>query len=157
MNKVQVGRGPERRQVEALLSAARLGQSGVLVVTGEAGIGKTALLDHARRRAAAMVVLGARGVGELDLVDPGEAQERLALDLGVRVPLERAGVDPDELVPARGRAGEPLDLLEREGYSVAEAADGIAALDQVDRVAPDVIMLDLNLPDMTGIDILANV
>jgi type II secretory ATPase GspE/PulE/Tfp pilus assembly ATPase PilB-like protein/CheY-like chemotaxis protein len=46
------------------------------------------------------------------------------------------------------------DLLERDGYSVAEAADGISALDQVDRVAPDVIMLDLNLPGLDGYHVL---
>jgi type II secretory ATPase GspE/PulE/Tfp pilus assembly ATPase PilB-like protein/CheY-like chemotaxis protein len=46
------------------------------------------------------------------------------------------------------------DLLERDGYAVAEAADGIAALDQVDRVAPDVIMLDLNLPGLDGYHVL---
>ena len=38
------------------------------------------------------------------------------------------------------------DLLEREGYIVAEARDGVQALDQVDRHAPDIIVLDLNLP-----------
>jgi type II secretory ATPase GspE/PulE/Tfp pilus assembly ATPase PilB-like protein/CheY-like chemotaxis protein len=46
------------------------------------------------------------------------------------------------------------DLLERDGYAVAEAADGISALDQVDRVAPDVIMLDLNLPGLDGYHVL---
>jgi type II secretory ATPase GspE/PulE/Tfp pilus assembly ATPase PilB-like protein/CheY-like chemotaxis protein len=47
------------------------------------------------------------------------------------------------------------DLLEREGYVVAEARDGIQALDQVDRHAPDVIMLDLNLPGLDGYGVLA--
>jgi type II secretory ATPase GspE/PulE/Tfp pilus assembly ATPase PilB-like protein/CheY-like chemotaxis protein len=47
------------------------------------------------------------------------------------------------------------DLLEREGYSVAEARDGIQALDQVDRHAPDVIILDLNLPGIDGYSVLA--
>ncbi len=42
------------------------------------------------------------------------------------------------------------DLLEREGYIVAEARDGVQALDQVDRFAPDVIILDLNLPGLDG-------
>jgi CheY-like chemotaxis protein len=37
------------------------------------------------------------------------------------------------------------DLLEREGYVVEEARDGVQALDQVDRMGPDVIVLDLNL------------
>jgi type IV pilus assembly protein PilB len=46
------------------------------------------------------------------------------------------------------------DLLEREGYTVAEARDGVQALDQVDRFAPDVIILDLNLPGLDGYSVL---
>jgi type IV pilus assembly protein PilB len=46
------------------------------------------------------------------------------------------------------------DLLEREGYTVAEARDGVQALDQVDRFAPDVIILDLNLPALDGYSVL---
>jgi type II secretory ATPase GspE/PulE/Tfp pilus assembly ATPase PilB-like protein/CheY-like chemotaxis protein len=46
------------------------------------------------------------------------------------------------------------DLLERDGYTVAEARDGVAALDQVDRFAPDVIILDLNLPGLDGYSVL---
>ena len=47
------------------------------------------------------------------------------------------------------------DLLQREGYTVAEARDGIQALDEVDRHAPDVIILDLNLPGIDGYNVLA--
>jgi CheY-like chemotaxis protein len=46
------------------------------------------------------------------------------------------------------------DLLEREGYVVSEARDGIQALDQVDRHAPDIIVLDLNLPGLDGYSVL---
>jgi type II secretory ATPase GspE/PulE/Tfp pilus assembly ATPase PilB-like protein/CheY-like chemotaxis protein len=54
---------------------------------------------------------------------------------------------------------EPLrrvmkDLLEREGYIVAEARDGVQALDEVDRHAPDIIVLDLNLPGLDGYSVL---
>ena len=42
------------------------------------------------------------------------------------------------------------DLLERDGYIVSEARDGVQALDQVDRVGPDIIVLDLNMP---GLDV----
>jgi CheY-like chemotaxis protein len=47
------------------------------------------------------------------------------------------------------------DLLQREGYRVAEAKDGVQALDEVDRFAPDVIILDLNLPGLDGYGVLA--
>ncbi|HEX6433435.1 MAG TPA: type II/IV secretion system protein [Gemmatimonadales bacterium] len=46
------------------------------------------------------------------------------------------------------------DLLQREGYQVAEARDGVQALDEVDRFAPDVIILDLNLPGLDGYGVL---
>ena len=56
---------------------------------------------------------------------------------------------------------EPLrrvlrDLLERDGFTVVEAADGVAALDEVDRSAPDVIVLDLNLPRLDGYGVLSH-
>jgi len=43
-----LGRRAEREAIERLLDGARTGRSGALVVRGEAGIGKTALLEHAR-------------------------------------------------------------------------------------------------------------
>ena len=46
------------------------------------------------------------------------------------------------------------DLLERDGYIVTEARDGVQALDQVDRHAPDIIVLDLNLPGLDGYSVL---
>jgi DNA-binding CsgD family transcriptional regulator len=57
-----VGRRAETAAIDRLLAAAREGRSGVLVLRGEPGIGKSALLDEARERAADMVVLSARGV-----------------------------------------------------------------------------------------------
>ena len=48
------------------------------------------------------------------------------------------------------------DLLERDGYLVTEARDGVQALDQVDRVGPDIIVLDLNLPGLDGYGVLSH-
>jgi DNA-binding CsgD family transcriptional regulator len=56
------GRDDERATIGALLEGARVSQSGALVLRGEAGIGKSALLEDARDRAADMHVLAARGV-----------------------------------------------------------------------------------------------
>lgn len=41
-----VGRGPERRAVEELVGAARAGRGGALAVVADAGLGKSALLEH---------------------------------------------------------------------------------------------------------------
>jgi DNA-binding CsgD family transcriptional regulator len=59
---VLVGRHEEQRRIEDLLDAARQGASGALVLRGEAGVGKTALLDHAAATAKGMRVLRARGI-----------------------------------------------------------------------------------------------
>src|SRR3954468_25065688 len=56
------GREPECAQLSALLDAARTSRSGALVLRGEAGVGKTALLEEVRARASGMHVLTARGV-----------------------------------------------------------------------------------------------
>ena len=43
--------------------------------------------------------------------------------------------------------------LEREGWSVSSAADGIAALEAVRRLDPDVVILDVMLPGLDGIEV----
>jgi len=56
-----VGRRAEQQAIDRLGAAARLGTSGVLAVRGEAGVGKTALLDDAVARLDGMRVLRATG------------------------------------------------------------------------------------------------
>ena len=43
--------------------------------------------------------------------------------------------------------------LEGHGYTVREAGDGRSALAEVDAFKPDLILLDLMLPDMSGVDV----
>ena len=45
-------------------------------------------------------------------------------------------------------------LFEREGWAVTTAADGEAALEQIARVRPDVVILDLMLPKRTGVEVM---
>jgi DNA-binding CsgD family transcriptional regulator len=80
-----VGRDEELGRVLALLAAARGGLTGALVVQGEAGIGKTTLLQAAEELAGGFTCLWARGVESeaalghaalLELVSP--VRDRLA-------------------------------------------------------------------------------
>ena len=57
-----VGRTEETRVLDALIAGGRSGESRALVVRGEAGIGKTALLEYACTRAEGMLVLTCTGV-----------------------------------------------------------------------------------------------
>jgi class 3 adenylate cyclase/tetratricopeptide (TPR) repeat protein len=59
---VLFGRERELQAVDEALASARLGRSSRLLIRGEPGIGKTALLEHALAEAAGMKRLSARGV-----------------------------------------------------------------------------------------------
>ena len=66
------GRRHERQAVDQLLAAARSGRSGALVVRGEPGIGKSALLDYATDSASGFRVARATGVqSEMELAFAG--------------------------------------------------------------------------------------
>ena len=43
--------------------------------------------------------------------------------------------------------------LEREGYRVVEAADGREALDRFEAEHPDLVLLDLMLPEVSGVEV----
>ncbi len=47
-------------------------------------------------------------------------------------------------------------MLESEGFDVVgEAADGTSALDAMTELRPDLVLLDVQLPDMSGFDVCA--
>ena len=49
---------------------------------------------------------------------------------------------------------DPLTyLLRKEGFEVGVAATGPAALEEFDKMAPDLVLLDLMLPGMSGTDV----
>lgn len=67
-----MGRHAERAVLDQLVEALRAGQSQALVIHGEAGIGKTALLDYLAARATDVRVLRAAGVeSEMELAYAG--------------------------------------------------------------------------------------
>ncbi|GAV21797.1 response regulator transcription factor [Carboxydothermus pertinax] len=47
--------------------------------------------------------------------------------------------------------------LEREGYKVLEAYDGIRALEIIKKELPDLIILDIMLPGMSGLEVCKNI
>ena len=49
------------------------------------------------------------------------------------------------------------DILSEQGYAFAEAANGREALERVRDEAPDVVLLDLFMPEMSGIEALSKI
>jgi DNA-binding CsgD family transcriptional regulator len=68
----------ETRCLDELIGAARTGRGGVLVLRGEAGIGKSTLLRHAERAASGFRVVGASG-SQLEAELPFAALHQLCL------------------------------------------------------------------------------
>src|SRR5439155_15835343 len=103
---VLVGRDRERLRIDSMLDAAREGRSGVLVLRGEAGSGKTALLDDACTRAAGLRVLRTAG-RDAEIEAPFAALAELCRPLAPlleTLPPARA----EALAAALGFAGAPV-------------------------------------------------
>src|SRR6188472_274204 len=67
-----LGRTRERERLDAMLAQARAGRSAVLVIRGEPGIGKTALLRYAARQASGLRTVEVEGVqAEMELAFAG--------------------------------------------------------------------------------------
>ncbi|MGZ3626360.1 MAG: response regulator [Ktedonobacteraceae bacterium] len=45
--------------------------------------------------------------------------------------------------------------LSHEGYAVVEAVDGLEALDQLSKESPDLLLLDIEMPNLNGYDVLS--
>jgi DNA-binding CsgD family transcriptional regulator len=74
------GRVSESARLDELLETARSGESGTLVLRGEAGIGKTALLEYAAERGHGFLIARAVGV-ESEMELPFAALHQLCLPL----------------------------------------------------------------------------
>ena len=75
-----------------------------------------------------------------------------------RQPLVAQGIAPlvmvvDDSLTVRKITGR---LLEREGYHVLVAKDGLDALNQMQELTPDVLLADIEMPRMDGFDLARN-
>ncbi len=131
------GRGAELSVLAGLVAAVRVGQSRVLVVRGEPGVGKTALLDELAGQAQGCRVVRTAGVQAevefafaglhqllapmLDHLDklPVPQQEALRTVFGLS-----EGPAPDRFLVALAEATDPAADPDRRAWHRAQAADG---------------------------------
>ena len=53
-----------------------------------------------------------------------------------------------------GIVEEVKDFFQEEGFQVATADTGKEGIEQVTKMKPDILLLDMKLPDMSGIEVL---
>ena len=125
-----IGRGSELARIGQLLAEARLGTSGVLVIAGEPGVGKTALLRHAVEEARGMTVLQDKGVeSEAELPFAGlYALLRPAFDRLDALPPRQAAALKGALGLSPGVESDAPPLATAVGLSASDWSDGGGAV-----------------------------
>jgi DNA-binding CsgD family transcriptional regulator/tetratricopeptide (TPR) repeat protein len=128
--RVLIGREPERTRLRELVERARHGSAGSVVVRGEPGVGKTALLDELVREAPEATVLRTQGL---------EAEGPLAFAALHRLlrPLTRLR---DSLPAPQARALR-VAFGEEEGPSVEPFLVGVATLSLLTSAAEERLVL----------------
>ena len=138
-----LGRSAERERIDHLLTCARSGRSEALVLLGEAGIGKTTLLDYAVSQAKDMQVLCTRGyeteseipfAGLADLLRP-------VVHLFANLPKPQAAALESALALGPAVAGDRFSVCAATVGILTEAAATVPTL---------VIVDDLHWLDMSS-------
>ncbi|HCA86014.1 MAG TPA: hypothetical protein DEQ61_11250, partial [Streptomyces sp.] len=111
------GRHAELRAVGGLLDGARRGTGGALLILGEPGLGRSALLDRAAAQAGGALVLRTRAV----------AAERRIPYSGLHALLAPAAARPYPPTPRTAPLAEALRLLERPPVPGAPVGRSAAA------------------------------
>ena len=142
-----VGRQDEERTLGALVAGARLGHSGVLVLVGEAGIGKSTLLAQVADTAHGCRVLRVTGIeAERDLPFAGLAQ------------LLRPLIGELDRLPEPQAQALGVALALREGGDVDRFAVSAAVLTLVTRAGEErpvaILVDDAHLLDRPSADVL---
>jgi type II secretory ATPase GspE/PulE/Tfp pilus assembly ATPase PilB-like protein len=123
-------------------------------------------VSAARSPTPVVVPVSRKAIRESAAHVPGEVERKALVQVGGAA-FELLDTDvPEEDITQDGRITvllvddeEPLrkalrDVLEDEGFRVFEAADGAQAIEQVDKRVPDVVVLDLMLPQVDGYEVL---
>ncbi|HEY3002543.1 MAG TPA: AAA family ATPase [Kribbellaceae bacterium] len=128
------GRDAEQARVAALLTDARAGTAGALLIRGEPGVGKSALLQDARERATGMRVLSTQGLeSEAPLAFAGLHQLlRPVLSLLERLPAPQARALRVAFGQQDGPTEDPFLVALATLTMLSEAADTTPVLCVVD-------------------------
>lgn len=96
--------------------------------------------------------LSQNGAGDCE----GQVFQRVFRDAGARPQLQSEAISGVILVADDDASNRSLlaQRLRRDGHQVYEAGDGASTLQQIADIKPDVVLLDLVMPDMSGYDVL---
>ena len=140
--------GPQLSRLTGIAGATVLGSGEIVLILNPVALGQRGLQDQSRAlQAGADLDLPVTGAGREFGHDP--AAHAVA---GLRTQHIVMVVD-DSLTVRR----VTQRLLSREGYQVVLAKDGVDALEQLQAITPDVMLVDIEMPRMDGFDLTRNI
>lgn len=166
-----LGRQHETRRLDELTGAARAGLGGALVLRGEAGIGKSALLDHVRQTASGLRVIDASGsqyeaelpfaalhqlclpvLGHLDEL-PAQHRDALLIAFGLATgtpDMFRIGLATLGLLAAAARERPLLCLVDDAQWLDAASSKALTFLARRVAAEPVAMVFAARLPSVQG-------
>ena len=144
--------GPQLARMIGIAGATVLGSGEIVLILNPVPLAQRAAIENARAPSLAAVPMAANmgAVAELDGATPQRPKAEAVQ--GLRTQHIIMVVD-DSLTVRR----VTQRLLTREGYQVVLAKDGVDALEQLQAITPDVMVVDIEMPRMDGFDLTRNV
>ncbi len=142
--------GPQLARMTGIAGATVLGSGDIVLILNPVPLAQRMEHEHARHPTAKATGVSQEMGAIADLV---AAERSLAAPVqGLRTQHTVMVVD-DSLTVRR----VTQRLLSREGYQVVLAKDGIDALEQLQSITPDVMLVDIEMPRMDGFDLTRNI
>ena len=142
--------GPQLSRMAGIAGATVLGSGDIVLIINPVPLAQRMEHEHARLPQQGVDTVNVGAVADLH-----QPQQQLAVNTeavqGLRTQHTVMVVD-DSLTVRR----VTQRLLTREGYQVILAKDGIDALEQLQSVTPDIMLVDIEMPRMAGFDLTRN-
>jgi chemosensory pili system protein ChpA (sensor histidine kinase/response regulator) len=140
--------GPQLARMVGIAGATVLGSGEIVLILNPVPLAQRALQQQARAPRLLPAEEGA--VSGMPVLEPAKPQAEAVQ--GLRTQTIVMVVD-DSLTVRR----ITQRLLTREGYQVVLAKDGVDALEHMQSITPDVMLVDIEMPRMDGFDLTRNV
>jgi chemosensory pili system protein ChpA (sensor histidine kinase/response regulator) len=136
--------GPQIARVPGVSGATVLADGSIVLILNPVALASRVRTSAARLGATMVVKLGATAALAMQGIDTTASPQRASQVVMV----------VDDSLTVRKITSR---LLEREGYTVLTAKDGVDALEQMRDALPGVMLVDIEMPRMDGFDLTRNV
>ena len=146
--------GPQLARLTGIAGATVLGSGEIVLILNPVSLAKRAAEDNVRapRMTPGDIPSDMGAVAEIDGGAAGGRTNGARTVAGLRT--HRIVMVVDDSLTVRRVTQR---LLSREGYQVVLAKDGVDALEQLQSITPDVMLVDIEMPRMDGFDLTRNI